>query len=145
MSSLKNLPGIGPATAGAFEALGIDSIEKLAGADPAMLIQVRGITAARAQSLIAAARAHTPAPMTGAADLPADPPVTAKDTGSPPDPDAKQASGKKAKVKAKAKAEKAKAKVKAKEKAKKKEAKAKAKAKKEAKSKSKKKSGKKSK
>ena len=60
MSSLDEIPGIGPATSGALAALGIENAETLAAADPATLIQVRGISAARAARLIEAAQALAP-------------------------------------------------------------------------------------
>lgn len=143
MSILTDIPGIGPATIAAFAEMGIDSPETLARADPARLTQVRGITSARAQAFIEAARAlgsgkeapktlTAPAPVT---DRPAA--STAKKTKAKKEPKPKKE--KPVKSKSKAKAGKAKAK------AEKADLKTKAKAKKtKAKDKSKKKSAKKS-
>jgi len=59
LSSLTDIRGIGPALARAIEALGIAGPEALATTAPATLTQVRGISLARAQGFIAAARALT--------------------------------------------------------------------------------------
>lgn len=73
MPTLKDISGIGPATIGALAELGVNGPETLASADPARLTQARGITPARAEAFISAARALVatqPAPENTAAVTP---------------------------------------------------------------------------
>jgi len=50
------LPGVGPKTEASLKALGIDSLPKVARADPDVLVQIKGITPEIADMLIASAR-----------------------------------------------------------------------------------------
>lgn len=56
MSSLNDIPGIGPATATELGKIGITTAEALSVADVAMLTTVRGISEARAKRYIATAK-----------------------------------------------------------------------------------------
>jgi Holliday junction resolvasome RuvABC DNA-binding subunit len=56
MSTLENIPGIGPALRRGLDTLGIADAAALAKADVATITQVRGISAARAETFIAAAK-----------------------------------------------------------------------------------------
>jgi hypothetical protein len=56
MSTLENIPGIGPALRRGLDTLGIADAAALAKADVATITQVRGISPARAETFIAAAK-----------------------------------------------------------------------------------------
>lgn len=65
MAELHEIRGIGPATAATLAERGIDSVEKLAAADPASVAQVPGFGPRRAEAVQAAARAVLPAAAQG--------------------------------------------------------------------------------
>ncbi|MET4130585.1 helix-hairpin-helix domain-containing protein [Roseovarius sp. MBR-6] len=56
MSTLENIPGIGPALRRGLDTLGIADAAALAKTDVATITQVRGISPARAETFIAAAK-----------------------------------------------------------------------------------------
>lgn len=65
MAELREIRGIGPATAATLAERGIDSVEKLAAADVASVAQVPGFGPRRAEAVQAAARAALPAAAQG--------------------------------------------------------------------------------
>ncbi|MBS4012022.1 MAG: helix-hairpin-helix domain-containing protein [Roseovarius sp.] len=94
MSELNDIPGVGPAIALGLANIGITTTEHLSKADVATLIQVRGISEARAERFIAVANMVLAAP-----ELPKAAPVNAKKTAetkpSEDKPKSKKGGGKK--------------------------------------------------
>lgn len=94
MSTLEKIPGIGPALRRGLDSLGIADAAALAKADVATITQVRGISPARAETFIAAAKGLAAA---------ADPEQAARETKAvgPREPDKKSKAADKPKDKPK--------------------------------------------
>ncbi|PKQ10547.1 MAG: helix-hairpin-helix domain-containing protein [Alphaproteobacteria bacterium HGW-Alphaproteobacteria-1] len=90
MSTLENIPGIGPALRRGLDSLGITDAAALAKADVATITQVRGISPARAETFIASAKRLAAA---------ADPEQAARETETvkPTNPDKKSKAADKSK------------------------------------------------